>query len=76
MEEKSLIEFEKESEPPERFDLPLIGEYYLFREKGKTVLPGRNEKCPCGSDKKFKKCHTSLDWKKYWQIVHEINTAT
>jgi len=29
--------------------------YLLPREKAKT--PGRNEPCPCGSGKKFKRCH-------------------
>ena len=26
------------------------------RQKQKTILPGRNEPCPCGSGKKFKNC--------------------
>lgn len=37
-----------------------------FKPPGKLILPkwqkaGRNEMCPCGSDKKYKKCHLSED---------------
>ena len=28
---------------------------------GRTVPVGRNEPCPCGSGKKYKKCHGPLD---------------
>jgi hypothetical protein len=28
---------------------------------------GRNEKCPCGSDKKFKKCHMNTEQGKQLQ---------
>ncbi len=26
-----------------------------------TPAPGRNDKCPCGSGKKYKACHLTLD---------------
>jgi hypothetical protein len=27
----------------------------------KSESPGRNEPCPCGSGKKYKKCHEPID---------------
>lgn len=31
-------------------------EFKPIKEERKISLPGRNDKCPCGSNKKFKKC--------------------
>jgi uncharacterized protein YchJ len=31
-----------------------------YIEAGSTQSPGRNEVCPCGSGKKFKKCHGAV----------------
>jgi len=41
------------------FRLPSITRIDYVRELNKTVFAdvGRNEKCPCGSGKKYKKCH-------------------
>jgi SEC-C motif len=32
----------------------------LVRQKLMTEKPGRNDRCPCGSGKKYKKCHGAL----------------
>lgn len=32
---------------------------------------GRNDKCPCGSDKKYKKCHLLLDFNPTHHFAHE-----
>lgn len=36
--------------------LPLIQAYWKDRQRRSSKQPGRNEPCPCGSSKKFKKC--------------------
>ena len=38
-------------------DLTIAAESAVFGQVGPKV--GRNEPCPCGSGKKFKKCHGS-----------------
>ena len=47
---------------PGRFsDAELIsGKYHLEEKTQQTIIakkPGRNDPCPCGSGKKYKKCH-------------------
>jgi len=49
---------------PERFsdDELRVSEEHIEREAQRMVAsqkPGRNDRCPCGSGKKFKKCHGS-----------------
>jgi uncharacterized protein YecA (UPF0149 family) len=39
---------------PSAFDLPPLSQPLSIL--GKTAEAGRNDKCPCGSGKKFKKC--------------------
>lgn len=44
------------------YEKPVLGKTgWVIRQPQPQVivqkLPGRNDKCPCGSGKKFKKCH-------------------
>jgi uncharacterized protein len=32
-----------------------------LRQLNKAPAPGRNDPCPCGSRRKFKRCHGALD---------------
>jgi uncharacterized protein YecA (UPF0149 family) len=42
-----------------------LGSLFSSKDEGMPqVLPGRNEPCWCGSNKKYKKCHESEDQKK------------
>jgi hypothetical protein len=43
-----------------------------WQERIKT---GRNEDCPCGSKKKYKKCHLQADEKASSEALSKINAA-
>ncbi len=49
-------EFEEEGDSEEDLLEPLSSEYVTGPIRRTTPKVGRNELCPCGSGKKFKKC--------------------
>lgn len=61
--ETTIEEWEKEKE--ERYNEAMKNLSNIFQSKPKPVrrikMPSRNDKCPCGSGKKYKNCCMDID---------------
>jgi hypothetical protein len=73
-----MSDFQPEAEPPEIFDIPLLGKYYRYPLKkigGRLVMvsPGRNSPCVCGSGRKLKKCCGEARPDRFEILVQTIN---
>lgn len=69
--EERVVEWLGEDYDPEEFDINKINEGLSPKETNTTGLRklGRNEPCPCGSGKKYKKCCLEKDIEKFGRPI-------